>query len=160
MIVGGTTGEDLSKSVYVYNLKGEFVKECASRTDAALFIYGNSARVGNITRAIKTGEFCNKTYQVYDYKYPFVKDYTSKMKEKYNKMAKTINNKYTEGKVLNFANRKEVLQIDKNGNIVKIWESLNQCRNAGFTNVQAVVEGRRYTCKGYSFKYKEDCDIV
>lgn len=160
MVVGGITGEDLSKAVYIYDLKGELVKECHSRSDAALFIYGKSSRAGSITKAIERGDFCKKMYQVYDYKYPFVKDYTSKMKEKYNKMASTINNKYTEGRVLNFANKKEVLQLDTNGNVIKVWESLNQCRKAGFTNVQAVIEGRRNSCKGYIFKYKEDCDIV
>ena len=101
------------------------------------------------------GGFC-KQFQISNIKVPFMKDYETYKKGIYKKIADTINKKYSEGKVLNFANPKRIGQYDLNGNLIKIWDSLNQCRKSGFTNVQAVVEGNRNTCKGYTFRYYKD----
>ena len=85
-----------------------------------------------------------------------MKDYETYKKGVYKQIADTIKEKYDTGKVLQFANPKRVAQYDLSGNLVKIWDSLNQCRKAGFTNVQGVIEGRRNQCKGFTFKYYED----
>lgn len=156
MILGGGKLEPSNtKKTYMYDKKGNFLKEFNSRTDASEYVYGDRKHVGNITRAINQGEFC-KQYQFSSIKLPFMKDYELYKKGIYKKISDTITNKYTEGKVLNFANPKKVAQYDLNGNLIKIWDSLNQCRKAGFTNVQAVLEGNRNKCKGFTFKYYED----
>ena len=85
-----------------------------------------------------------------------MKDYELYTKGIYKNIATTIKTKYENGKVTNFANPKKVAQYDLNGNLIQIWESLNQCRKAGFTNVQGVIEGTRCSCKGYTFKYYKD----
>ncbi len=154
MIIGGKTAESNSKKVYIYNLNGEFVKEVDSLTDASEFIYGHRRNAGTISRSIKRGDFCNQ-YQVYLYKYPYVKNYETYKSNKYSKMCQTIKEKYKDNMVLNFTSKKEIEQYDLNGNLVKTWDSINQCKKAGFTNVQAVIEGRRNMCKGFTFKYKE-----
>ena len=147
-----------SKEVHVYDLEGNFVKTCLSQSDASRYIYGHIRCVGTINRAIKTGQFC-KTYQVSDIKYPFMKNYKDYKKEKYNKIVTTIEAKYaeTDNPVLQFTRAKKVGQYSLDGVLVKIWDSQTQCCKHGkFTNVQAVLEGKRKTCKGYTFKYIED----
>lgn len=152
---GGWTNPSNTEETYLYDENGNFVKSFNSRTDASEFVYGDRKHAGNISRAVHQGEFCGK-YQATNIKVPFMKDYKTFKKGVYKKIVSTINNKYSEGKVLNFANPKKVAQYDLNGNLIKIWDSLNQCRKAGFTNVQAVLEGNRNQCKGSTFKYYKD----
>lgn len=162
MILGGGRLEPSNKKeTHLYDLNGNYIKSFTSRTDASEFIYGDRRHAGNISRAIIRGDFC-KQYQVSDIKYAYVKNYEAYKHDKYCKMCQTIREKYDNGKVLNFINKKQILQLDLEGNLVKEWESINTCKKAGFTNVQAVIEGKRKQCKGFTFKYKEieDCDIV
>ncbi len=155
MIKGGGKLEPSNKvETHLYDLNGNYLQTFKSRTEASIFIYGDKRHAGNISRAITRGDFC-KCYQVTDIKYPFVKDYESYQHDKYNKMCQTIKEKYSDNKVMNFTNRKQVDQYDLNGNYIKTWESLSICKKSGFTNVQAVVEGKRNQCKGFTFKYKK-----
>lgn len=47
---------------------------------------------------------------------------------------------------------KEVVQLDLNGNVIKIWNSVRDCRKV-FGNVSRVLSGKVKQCKGYTFKY-------
>ena len=152
---GGRLNPSNTENTYVYDKNGNFVKEFNSRTNASEFIYGDRRHAGNISRAIHCGFFCNQ-YQVSNVKVPYMKDYELYKKGIYKNIATAIKTKYENGKVIDFANPKKVAQYDLNGNLIQIWESLNQCRKAGFTNVQGVIEGTRYSCKGYTFKYYKD----
>ena len=40
------------------------------------------------------------------------------------------------------------------GELIETYPSLKSCREAGYTNAQAVIEKKRNHCKGYVFKYK------
>lgn len=156
MIVGGGKLNPFNaENTYVYDKRGNFVKEFISRTDASEFIYGDRKHVGNISRSVYQGTFC-KQYQVSAIKVPFMKDYHTYKSDIRKKITKTINSKYSTGKIINFVNSKKIVQYDLNGKIIKIWNSINQCKKAGFTNVQGVLEGTRKQCKGYTFKYYKD----
>lgn len=50
----------------------------------------------------------------------------------------------------------QIEQYDTNGNLIKTYFSMGEAKCAGFTNVQAVIEGKRSLCKGYIFKKKQD----
>ncbi len=138
-----------SHKTYLYDKEGNFVKEFNTATAAAKFIGVKS--LGNISRAAKTGMFVGG-YQVSYIKLPYMKNYTMYKKTNYTKMCNVLLKKYSDNKVCNIANPVKIAQYDLNDNLVKIWDTMSACRKAGFTNVQAVVEGRRYTCKGYKFK--------
>ena len=151
---GGKIDIPNKEETHLYDINGIYLQTFESRIDASEFIYGDRRHAGNISRAIRRGDFC-KQYQVSNIKYPFMKDYETYQHDKYNKMCQTIKEKYPDNKANNFANKKQVEQYDLCGNYIKTWESLSQCRKAGFTNVQAVIEGERNQCKGFTFKYKE-----
>ena len=154
---GGKISKPMNSiNIHVYDKNGRYIKSFNSQSDASRFIYGNTRSVGTINRACKTGEFC-KNYQVSRIKYPFMKDYETFKKGRYNKMVKTINSKYSDNSVIQFTKAKKVEQYTLEGTLVKTWDSQTQCCKIGkFTNVQAVLEGRRKQCKGYFFKYIED----
>jgi hypothetical protein len=156
MILGGGRLEPSNKEeTYVYDVNGNYIQSFISRTDASEFIYGDRKHAGNISRAVHYGGFC-KQYQVSSVKLPYMKNYKAYKKEVYKQIVTTIKEKYTDGKILQFTNPKKIAQYDLDGNLIKIWDSLNQCRKAGFTNVQAVVEGKRNQCKGFTFNYYKD----
>lgn len=155
---GGKISKPLhSARTYLYNMEGYFVKVFDSRSDASRFIYNSTRMVGNISRAIKTGGFC-KNYQVTDFELPFAKNYQTFKNTRYSKMCDTINERYknTDNPVNQFTKAKQVAQYSLEGILVKIWDSQTQCCKVGkFTNVQAVLEGKRKQCKGYTFKWFE-----
>lgn len=47
---------------------------------------------------------------------------------------------------------KPVYQYDLNGNLIKVWNSVRDCRKE-FGNVSRVLSGKAKQCKGYTFKY-------
>ena len=157
MVVGGGNVFPVNnQDTYIYDHNGNFIKHCISRTEAALYIYGSKKYVGCISRSIITGMFC-KQYQVSNTKLPFMKDYNIYKTKIWEKICKTLETKYGDNKLLNhFTNPRKVAQYDCNGTLIKIWESIGKCRRSGFTNVQAVCEGKRTTCKGYFFKFYND----
>lgn len=141
-----------SKRVYVYNKSGNFIQEFESLQKASLFIYGKPTCTPNISRAIKNGYFC-KDYQISDIKADFMKDYVTYKNTIWDKMVKQFSN--AKGLENRFGNPKQVGQYDTKGNLIKIYKSLGECKRAGFTNAQGVIEGRRNHCKGFIFKYIE-----
>ena len=47
---------------------------------------------------------------------------------------------------------KKIGQYDLNGNLIKVWNSVRDCRKE-FGNVSRVLSGKAKQCKGYTFKY-------
>jgi hypothetical protein len=155
MILGG--GKDIvptnSKGVFLYDRNGNFFKEFPSQQQAALFIYGKTTCSPNISRAIKNGYFCGD-YQISNIKVDFMKDYNTYKDTIWDKMINKFSDK--EGLESRFGNPKKVGQYDINGNLITTYKSLGECKRAGFTNAQGVIEGRRKHCKGFIFKYIEE----
>lgn len=52
---------------------------------------------------------------------------------------------------LNKLARIPVAQIDKDGNILKIWESKKAAERSGYHNVNKVIQGRLKTCGGFKW---------
>ena len=155
MVLGGKEFQPTnSKGVFLYNKNGDFVKEFPSQQKAALFIYGRESGGSSISRALKQGYgFCGE-YQVSKIKVDFMKDYNTYKDTIWEKMVNKFSDK--QGLESRFGNPKKVAQYDKNGNLITIYKSLGECKRAGFTNAQGVIEGKRNHCKGFIFKYIED----
>lgn len=49
---------------------------------------------------------------------------------------------------------KPVLQYTLEGNFIKEWKSVAECRRNGFRHVDDVCRGERKSCSGYIWKYK------
>lgn len=82
-----------------------------------------------------------------------MKDYNTYKDTIWEKMVNKFSNK--DGLESRFGNSKKVGQFDMDGNLLNIYKSLGECKRAGFTNAQGVIEGRRNHCKGFIFKYIE-----
>lgn len=151
MILGGKEFIPTNaKGVYLYDKNGNFVKEFQSQQKAALFIYGKISCTPNISRAIKNGYFCGE-YQISNIKVDFMKDYNTYKNSVWEKMINKFSNK--DGLENRFGNPKKVGKYDSEGNLLEIFKSLGECKRAGYTNAQGVIEGRRNHCKGFIFKY-------
>ena len=54
--------------------------------------------------------------------------------------------------VKKYSSIKEIGQYDQNGNLIKVFSSVRECRKE-FGNVSRVLSGKATHCKGYTFKY-------
>ena len=123
------------KEVHMYDLDGNYVRSFDSINEAAMAINPNVVNGSHISRAIKSGY----TYQQYQWSYeklPFMKKRTAKKPKSFN----TINSP-------------KVGRFDKEGNLIETYENLTECRKAGYTNANKVLQGERNFCKGFTFKY-------
>lgn len=155
MILGGREFQPAnSKGVFLYDKNGNFVTEFPSQQKAALFIYGRESGGSNISNVLKKGYgFCGE-YQVSRIKVDFMKDYNTYKDTLWKKMVDKFSDRT--GLESRFGNPKKVAQYDMNGNLITIYKSLGECKRAGFTNAQGVIEGERHQCKGFVFKYLEE----
>lgn len=111
--------------VYRYNLKGEYEKEYRSISEATKDTGGSH---GNIIRAIKNNRTCA------GYKWSYIKsDIIKPFSELDLKPVK-------------------VAQYDKNHNLIKIWESVSECKKE-FPSCQKVCRKERKSTNGYIFEY-------
>ena len=143
-----------SNKIFIYDKSGNFVQEFPSQQKAALFIYGKKSAGSLISRAIKNETYFCKEYQVSRIKVDFMKDYNTYKNTIWNKMVEKFKNK--EGLENRFGNPKKVAQYSLDGKLITIYKSLGECKRAGFTNAQGVIEGRRNHCKGFIFKYIQE----
>jgi len=141
MMVGGKNCVNNQKvKVYMYNLDGNFIKEFECVNDAGR--YFNKQNGGSISKSIRLGHKCFDHQFSYE-KLPFMKQFKRKITKKTaESIEKTIEK-----------TRKAVGRFDMNNNLLETFLSLNDCKRAGYTNVQGVIEGRRNHCKGFVFKY-------
>jgi hypothetical protein len=123
------------KEVHMYDLDGNYIKSFKSINEAAFTLNPNAVNGSHISRAIK----CGYVYQQHQWSYekvPFMK----KIKAKKPKSFNTINSP-------------KVGRFDKNNNLLEIFENLTECRKAGYSNANKVLQGERNYCKGFGFKY-------
>ncbi len=52
----------------------------------------------------------------------------------------------------------KILQYDSNMKLIKIWDSINECKRFGFSsgNICSCCQGKRHTHKGYIWKYLDE----
>lgn len=124
------------KSVYMYDLDGNFVREFDSVNSAARFLNPSAKGGGHLPRAIKAGhQFLG--YQFSYEKVPFMK------KLKHRNMG-NVEKPYIGRKVGRY---------DDDGNLLEIFETMTDCVKAGYKNAKQVALGKRDHCKGFVFKY-------
>nr|DAU84758.1 MAG TPA: intron associated endonuclease [Caudoviricetes sp.] len=140
LVLGGqfhTEQINSKKTVYVYDLNGNFVEEFPSLDKAAKWLNPKAHNGGHISRAIKTGY----TYMQHQFSYtkvPFMKKKKAKKPKEFNTIPNT---------------GPKVGQYDKNGKLIKVFDSITACRKAGFINANKCVQGLRTYCNGYKFLY-------
>lgn len=55
------------------------------------------------------------------------------------------------------SNKKRVIQLDKDGNVLKEWDSQTDAgRSLGLKNINACLKGRRKLCGGFMWRYAND----
>lgn len=121
----------------MYDLEGNYIRSFSGINIAARTINPNVANGSHITRAIKTGGI----YQNYQWSYekvPFMK------KKKVRKQPEDIATPYVGPKVGKF---------DDDWNLLEVFDTLTDCRKAGYKNAQRVLKGEREHCLGFRFKY-------
>lgn len=112
-----------NRSVYRYDKHGNFSKSYTTQKEAEL-----DNKYSNITKAVK-----NKTLDVNGWYWSLEK------LPKFNVPIKKDNRK--------------VAQLDDNNNILKTWDSVNQCAKEVGTAVKNVLRGNYSKHKGYIYKY-------
>ena len=115
--------------VYRYTLGGNFDKEYKSIKEACKDTPKSSH--GNIIRAIKNNGKCG------GYKWSYIK--SNKLKPFNELDLKPI----------------KIAQYDKGHNLIKIWNSVSECKKE-FPSCQKVCRKERKTTKGFIFEYVED----
>lgn len=145
LIVGGrynTNHANQYKEIHVYDIHGDYIKSFETVTEANKFINPGATTSGHISRNIKNGWLTNG-YQLSYEKLPFMKEYEKKKIER--------SEEYRE--MLSKRQSKLVGKFSMDGELIETFTSLKKCREAGYTNAQGVIEGKRNHCKGYVFKY-------
>lgn len=125
------------KEVHMYDLEGNYVRSFSGINIAAKTVNPNAINGSHISRAIKTG----LVYQNYQWSYEKV---SCMKKKKAKKQPKNIATPYTGPKVGRF---------DDNWNLLETFDTITDCRKAGYKNAQEVLKGRREHCLGFRFKY-------
>ena len=120
------------KAVMQYSLDGEFIAEYESVTKAANAV--RTAGRSEISKACKSGTLSSGGY-LWRYK-----------TDKQELEIKKINRTY----------KKKLAQYDLDGNLVKVYDTVNQARDAGFSMAGACARGKQKTHKGFIFKFVED----
>lgn len=111
--------------VYRYNLNGEYEKEYKSIAEACKETGGSH---GNIIRAIKNNRTCS------GYKWSYIKS--------------NLIQPYSE----NDLKPVKIAQYDMNHNLIKIWNSVSECKKQ-FPSCQKVCRKQRKSTNGYIFEY-------
>lgn len=145
-------GNNLSKKVFQYNLNGDFIREFNSVHEVERELNFLS---GNICQCIKEVESQNKTRKkhltVKGYFYSYHMLSQEEIDSYLNLIRKSVREK----------NGYKVAQIDKNNNIISIFNSTREAgEKLGISNTQIARAARGYdlgyTCHKYKWKYIED----
>lgn len=142
MMIGGKNLSNNTKvKVYMYDLSGKFIQEFESVNDAGRY-FGKQTGGAHISRAIRLGHKCNDHQFSYE-NLPFMKEFKrNKVKRSEESIEKGASKQ-----------RKPVGKYSKEGELLEKFDSLSDCKKAGYTNAQGVIEGRRTHCKNFIFKY-------
>lgn len=141
MMIGGKNWvNNQKKKVYMYDLDGIFEKEFDSVNDAGRYL--NLKNGSDVSKSIRLGHKCHGHQFSYE-KLPYMKKFKRKITPRTpESIEKSIQKQ-----------RKAVGRFDKQNNLLETFVSLNECKRAGYTNAQGVIEGTRNHCKGFIFKY-------
>lgn len=126
------------KEIHMYDVDGNYVRSFSGINIAARTINPKAANGSHITRAIKTGGL----YQNHQWSYEKVP--CMKKISKPRKQGKEMSVPYSGPKVGRF---------DDDWNLLEVFNTLTDCRKAGYKNVQCVLKGTREHCLGFRFKY-------
>ena len=118
-----------NKTIYLYNLNGDYVREFSNRTEACQF-FNISTSSNSISTAIRT----ERQYKGYQLRL-----------EKYDKITAVE---------METCSSKPVLCFDLNGNLIEEFSSMSKAIKKYGTGVQKVLYGNQKQCKGFIFKYK------
>lgn len=130
---GGCPPNKRSK-IYMYDLDGNFVKEFDSAFECCKYLNPTTKNGSAVLKAIKLGHILHN-HQFSKEKVPCMKKWTPRFGS----------NQY----------KRKIGMYDLNGKLIKRFDSLNECRKAGYQNAShAVRDGR--LCKGYRFKYLDN----
>ena len=131
-----------SKKVYQYNLEGEYIQEYDSLIDAAKDLSLSSA---NLTTCCQGKQ---KTVGGFQWSYE-KKDFLKPM------INERDQNHYWS------SNKKDINQFSKNGDFIASFSSALEAARAnnikGSSHITECCNGKRKTCGGYIWRYKEDC---
>lgn len=145
LILGGRLNTNHAKQyreVHMYDKSGEYIRSFETVTEANKFINPGSTTSGHISRNIRMG-YLVKGYQLSYEKLPYMKQYEKRKIER--------SPEYRE--MLSKRQSKPVGRYSMNWELLEKYPSLKKCREAGYTNAQAVIEKKREHCKGFKFKY-------
>lgn len=117
-----------NKTIYIYNLKGEYLTSLSSGKEICK--YFNVKSTSSITTAIRT----NRQYKDFQISLEF--------KDKLDPFIDQRNLK------------KLVQQFTLTGDLVKEFNSITEAVKEFGTGVQKVLRGQQQQCKGFIFKYK------
>ena len=124
--------------VYQYDLKGNFIAEHES-TWAAVWSIDPESKTNHISRAIKLHHQC----MGYQWSYDYVESMPEFQKNPPYERALT-----------------ETRPIGKydlhTGELVGTYPYLRACVQDGYKNAKQVLQGKRKSCKGYTFKYLDE----
>lgn len=146
LIIGGRSNTNHAKQyvkVYMYDLEGNFIREFETVTEANKFVNPKATGGGHLSRAIKLGHI-HFGYQFSYEKLECMKKFTRKNYKRYD-IFSILNEERRE--------KKPIGKYDLEGVLIETFECHRDCVNAGYKNVKAVIEGKRKTCKGFTFKY-------
>ena len=114
--------------LYQYDLEGNFVKEWKNLSEIREF-YGKEL---NIANSIKQGHSCHGFQWSWE-KVPFMKKLENKS-----------------GRI------RKVGQYDLDGNLIKVYNSVNEAKRENGSSTVKVLRGQQKTAKGYIYKYIEE----
>jgi len=117
-----------NKSIYIYDLEGNFIITLNSADEICKFF--NIKSTSSITTAIRT----NRQYKNYQISLEY--------KEKLDLLIDKRNTK------------KIVQQFNLVGDLIKEFDSITKACDIFGTGVQKVLRGQQQQCKGFIFKYK------
>lgn len=122
--------------IYQYDLEGNFIKSWESVKDIANVLETTESNILsalNKKTSAKGFYFSRDKDQIYN---------ILKSKEVYNTLPK-----------LNVGESRQIEQYDLEGNLIKTWDTVNECAKH-FSKCRDVAKGLRKQTKGYVFKYK------
>lgn len=114
------------REVHQYSLNGDYIKSFNNKAEAIKELNLKHDRIGN---SIKT----QNAFANFQWSY-----------EKIDRMPDKSNN--------NFSKSRKVAQCDLSGEIIKIYDSVSECKK-DFSSCCHVLSGKRKKAKGYFFKY-------
>lgn len=145
LILGGrlnTNHANQYTEVHMYDIHGDYVRSFKTVIEANRFLNPEATTSGHISRNIKKG-YLTRGYQFSYERLPFMKQYEKKKIERSVEYRENISKRMS----------KPVGRYTMDGELIEEYPSLKKCREAGYTNAQAVIEKKRNHCKGYVFKY-------